>query len=237
MARQPEIPLGELRVVPLDGIRPHPLNDNKQSAFMFGKLLATIRSEGFAQPLVVRSGDGRGRFADGLVEILGGEQRWRAAGKLKMAQVPVYDLGNVPDLRANKLIINLNKLHGDSDEDALARLVREINAEGGEAALESLPLDEDTLKDLLDGDGLVDPDAAAGGGVGPEEDAGVTVELGAGVTARDLLVLLDVRGLSSADLTTLLDVARQWAFGRPDQQVPAWRDLVELLRRNTTPPR
>ena len=218
----------------VDKLRPHPENDNRESPAVFAKLVATIREEGFAQPIVVRSADEGGPFADGMVEILGGEWRWRAAKKLHMAEVPVYDLGAVSDLRARKLIINLNKLHGEPDQDALAALVKSIAAEGGESALASLPFDEDFLRDLLDDQAAgvlgADPDAPPPAG---EPDAGAAHDLGAGVTPRDLLVLLGVQRLNRGELEGLLEAARQWAFGRPDQAVPAWRDLVVLMQART----
>lgn len=214
-------------------LRPHPLNDNQQSPWMFGKLLATIQEEGFSQPIVARSGDSRGPFKDGLLEILGGEQRWRAAQKLKLGKIPVFDLGAVDDQRARKLIINLNKLHGDPDQDALSRLMRTIVAEGGEASLESLPFDEDTLKDLLDGE-IPNLDAPSPDNNTAEPQDTVTVaEVGVGVTPRDLLVVLEVQRLPKTDLEALVEAGRQWAFGRSDMSVPAWQELMELFRRHT----
>jgi hypothetical protein len=223
---------GRLVNVPPAKLRPHPLNDNKQSEFMFGKLLATIRSEGFAQPIVARSGSEAGPFADGMLEIVGGEHRWRAAQHLKLASIPVYDLGNVTDQRARKLLVNLNKLHGEADQDALSRLVREIAAVG-DTELESLPFDEDTLRDMLDCDAeAVLGDAGPGDGIAGESD-GAVADLGAGVTARDILVILGVKGLNKTELSALIETVRQWAYGREDQDVPAWRDLVPLLKSKT----
>ena len=223
---------GELRYVALDRLRPHPENDNRENPQTFAKLVATIREEGFAQPIVARSGGDGGPFADGRLEILGGEWRWRAAQKLHMTEVPVYDLGAVGNLRARKLIVNLNKLHGEADQDALAALVKSIAAEGGEEALAALALDEDALRDLLDDQAEaalgVEPPPPAG-----EPSEGAAHDLGAGVTPRDLLVLLEVQKLNRDELAGLLEAARQWAFGREDQGMPAWRDLMALLQRST----
>lgn len=225
---------GKSYYAPVEKLRPHPQNDNHQSPMMFGKLLATIRSEGFSQPIVVRSGNSKGAHPDGMLEILGGEQRWRAAGKLKMAKVPVFDLGVVDDQRARKLIINLNKLHGESDQDALSRLVREIVAEGGTDALESLPFNEDDIRDLLDDDAAAALGDEPGG---PEGDGPVlehpTVDLAGALSPRDLLLVLGVYRLPQAVLADLVEAAKQWAFGRDDQNTPAHLDLAELLRANT----
>lgn len=232
MAKRAEVAAGRLVVVPPAQLRPHPENDNKQSPFMFGKLLSTIRSEGFSQPIVARSGDEKGPFPDGKLEILGGEQRWKAATQLKLSAVPVYDLGNVGATRARKLLVNLNKLHGDPDQDLLSKLVREIAADG-EDALESLPFDEDTLRDFLDADaqvvlGEAPPPVA-------DEDAGV-VEVGAGVTSRDVLTALELSRVSKASLTELIETIRQWSFGRTDLSEPAWVALQRLLAANTRRP-
>lgn len=223
---------GKSRSVSPDQLRANPLNDNYQSPFMFGKLLSTIQSEGFSDPIIARSGDQAGPFKDGKLEIIGGEHRWKAAQKLGMAKVPVWDLGDVPDTQAKKLLINLNKLHGDSNADALSRIVREISESGGADALESLALDEDTLRDMLDGDADVVLGEDDGAGATTEADEAL-VSLGAGVSARDILVVLDVKGLKEAELSDLVDTVRQWSFGRADQNVPGWRDLMALLKANT----
>lgn len=222
--------LGAGERVPTGELRPHPLNDNKQSKYMFDKLVATIRKDGFAQPITVRTGNEKGKFKDGMYEIIGGEHRWRAAMALDMEEVPIHNLGNIPDLRAKKLLLGLNKLHGESDHDALSKLLREINAESAEE-LANLPFDDDMLKDLLDGEAASTP----GGDLWDNEEVEDThtVDLGTKPSARDLLVILGIQNLSKGDVVSLLDTARQWAFGREDQSEAPWQSLVALMVKHT----
>ena len=226
--------LGSAPRVSVSKLRPNPSNDNVESAFMLTKLMETIKKDGFAQPITVRSGDTKGKFRDGLYEIIGGEHRWRAAKELGMLEVPIHDLGCISDLKAKKILLGLNKIHGESDTDKLSALLREIASEGVEE-LANLPFDEDTLKDLLDGE--VSLENASGMSSDPEGVDGASIEMtdvASKPTARDLLVILDVQGIKAKDCKRLLDAVRQWSFGREDQTVKPWEDLIALFEENTT---
>ncbi len=233
MAKAPKVVriLGDAKRAPVDRFRPNPRNDNTQSAFMFGKLKATILAEGFISPIIVRSGDGRRTFPDGMLEIVGGEHRWRAMVDLGATEVSYVDLGSISDHLATKILINLNKLHGESDEDKLSAMVRELSEEAGPEALASLALDEDTIADLLD-------EAQDSIGSAPEaspenEYADLSGPAGVKISPRDVLVILDLTKLDKKELATFVDVVRQWAYGRDDQGRPAWMDLSSLLVRET----
>jgi ParB-like chromosome segregation protein Spo0J len=226
--------LGSAPRVSVKKLRPNPSNDNKESSFQFGKLIETIKKDGFAQPITVRSGDTKGKFRDGLYEIIGGEHRWKAALELGMLEVPVHDLGCISDLKAKKILLGLNKLHGESDMDKLSALLRDIASEGVEE-LANLPFDEDTLKDLLDNE--VDLKGVEGLSDDPDGMGSDSIELsdvGGKASARDLLVILDVQGIKGKECARLLDAVRQWSFGREDQSVKPWEDLINLLVENTT---
>ncbi len=221
--------LGDAPRARTDRFRPNPGNDNRESSFMYGKLKATILAEGFAQPLVVRSGDERGAFADGMFEIIGGEHRWRAMQELGAPEISYHDVGHVSDVIASKLLINLNHVRGESDSDALSALVRKV-AEGGEDALASLAIDHDALADLLDGD-VPGFDEPVPGATDMPEDLGDAA--GVRVSPRDLLVLLGMDKIDKGNLARVLDGARAWARARPDQERPAWLDMVVLMAGHT----
>ncbi len=69
--------------VPLDRIRPYPLQPRKDfSAESLRELADSIREQGIVQPLVVRD-------RDGYFELIAGERRWRAAQLLQLPEVPV----------------------------------------------------------------------------------------------------------------------------------------------------
>jgi ParB family chromosome partitioning protein len=69
--------------VPLDKVRPSPLQPRKQfSDESLRELADSIREQGIVQPLIVRPrGD--------TFELIAGERRWRAAQLLKLGEVPV----------------------------------------------------------------------------------------------------------------------------------------------------
>ncbi len=69
--------------VPLDRIRPSPLQPRKEfSPEALQELAESIRAQGIVQPLIVREREDH-------FELIAGERRWRAAQLLKLAEVPV----------------------------------------------------------------------------------------------------------------------------------------------------
>ena len=75
---------GESRMVPIDRVRPSPLNPRKnfetRGESELDELAASIREKGLVQPLVVRPADAMGTS----YEIVAGERRWRAAQKASL---------------------------------------------------------------------------------------------------------------------------------------------------------
>ncbi len=73
-----------LKHVPIEMIRPNPLNPRKHFAEEDLETLAkSLREKGLLQPIVVRPSDG------GTYEIVAGERRWRAAQRAAIHDVPV----------------------------------------------------------------------------------------------------------------------------------------------------
>lgn len=124
---------GEALEVEPARLRPNPWNYNVLSAEQFGKLCTVIREFGFIGRVVTRDG------ADGALEIVDGEHRWRAAIELEMASIPIVHLGQVSDEDAQQLTVILNELGGQPDEVRLADLVRNV----------SLKVDLDRMRGLL----------------------------------------------------------------------------------------
>ncbi len=72
-----------VRRVPLDHIRPCPLQPRKDFApESLRELADSIKEQGIVQPLIVRE-------RDGALELIAGERRWRAAQMLGLPEVPV----------------------------------------------------------------------------------------------------------------------------------------------------
>jgi len=94
----PDLPVeGEQRVVPIEEVRPSPLNPRKDfTAHDLEDLANSIRTKGLVQPLIVRPS---GTLESGY-EIVAGERRWRAAQQAELNSVPVI----VRDLTDRQLL-------------------------------------------------------------------------------------------------------------------------------------
>ena len=105
---------GESRMVPIDRVRPSPLNPRKnfeqtpQAKLELEELAASIREKGLVQPLVVRPADATGTY----YEIVAGERRWRAAQKASLHLVPVI-VRSLSDQEALELAIIENVQRSD----------------------------------------------------------------------------------------------------------------------------
>lgn len=76
-------PRERVQRVPLDRIRPSPLQPRKEfSAEALKELSDSIREQGIVQPLIVRE-------RAGFFELIAGERRWRAAQLLNLPEVPI----------------------------------------------------------------------------------------------------------------------------------------------------
>ena len=105
---------GRVLRVPLDRIRPSPLQPRKEfSAESLRELADSIREQGIVQPLIVRE-------RDGFYELIAGERRWRASQLLNLPEVPIItreaDDRSVLELA---LIENLQRENLNAIEEAL----------------------------------------------------------------------------------------------------------------------
>jgi ParB family transcriptional regulator, chromosome partitioning protein len=80
----PAAPPGEtVRMEPLSRVRPSPLQPRKEfNSEALRELADSIKAQGIMQPLIVRE-------RDGLLELIAGERRWRAAQLAGLTAVPV----------------------------------------------------------------------------------------------------------------------------------------------------
>ncbi len=105
---------GESRMVPIDRVKPSPLNPRKnfeqteRAKAELEELAASIREKGLVQPLVVRPSDASGTY----YEIVAGERRWRAAQKASLHLVPVI-VRSLSDQEALEIAIIENVQRSD----------------------------------------------------------------------------------------------------------------------------
>ena len=120
-----------VREVPIDQVVPSPLQPRTQ----FGEsplddLVESIRQHGIIQPLIVRA-------VNGKLELIAGERRWRASGKLGLATVPVIEReASDRDVLEMALIENLQREDLNPMEEAagFVRLAKEFTLKQDEIA-------------------------------------------------------------------------------------------------------
>jgi len=120
-----------VREVPHDQVVPSPL----QPRTRFGEspldeLVESIRQHGIIQPLIVR-------LVNGKFELIAGERRWRASGKLGLATVPVIEReASDRDVLEMALIENLQREDLNPIEEAAGyvRLAKEFAMKQDEIA-------------------------------------------------------------------------------------------------------
>jgi ParB/RepB/Spo0J family partition protein len=95
---------GQMTVVPLSAINPDPAQPRKEfSKDRLAELAQSLKQVGVMVPLLVRRGE------KGVLIIIDGERRWRAAKEAKLKTVPVLlqdDSGDAAQRRIEQLAIN-----------------------------------------------------------------------------------------------------------------------------------
>lgn len=129
----PDVSLGQLvKDVPHDRVVPSPLQP--RATFIeapLDELVESIRQHGIIQPLIVRP-------VNGKLELIAGERRWRASGKLGLATVPVIEReASDRDVLEMALIENLQREDLNPMEEAggYVRLAKEYGMKQDEIAV------------------------------------------------------------------------------------------------------
>ena len=123
--------------VPIDLLRPDPANPRRISDEELDSLERSLRRFGFVQPVLARKEDST---------VIGGHQRLLAARRLGLATVPVTWL-DLSVEQARLLSLALNKISGSWDEQLLARMLADLQANSVDLSLSGFG--EDELADLL----------------------------------------------------------------------------------------
>ena len=109
--------------VALTRVVPSPLQPRSNFApELLGELVDSVRENGIIQPLIVRQ-------VNGLLELIAGERRWRAAGQAGLTEVPVI-VREATDLEVLELALVENLQRSDlnpiEEAQAYARLANEF---------------------------------------------------------------------------------------------------------------
>lgn len=101
-------------------LRPNPWNTNVVDAANEAKLEESLKKFGMFKPVIVRE------LPTGDLEILGGEHRAGAAVRLGIKDIPIMNLGPIPDAEAKKIGLVDNGRYGNDDTLQLAALLKEL---------------------------------------------------------------------------------------------------------------
>ncbi len=121
-----------VRDVPIEQVVPSPLQPRMQfGESPLDELMESIRQHGVIQPLIVRA-------VNGKLELIAGERRWRASGKLGLSTVPVIVREATDrDVLEMALIENLQREDLNPMEEAagFVRLAKEFSMKQDEIAV------------------------------------------------------------------------------------------------------
>src|SRR5438270_7628678 len=135
----------------------NPWNPNRLTPEAEMKLENSLARLGMFKPILVRT------LEDGRREILGGENRARAAERLGWTEVPVYNLGTLSDDQAKQIGLLDNTRYGHDDASVLAKLLEDLGSPTYLATF--MPFDMAEL-DALSAVSRIDPDK-----IGLEDEA------------------------------------------------------------------
>lgn len=116
----------KLEMLAPDQLKPNPWNTNIVSPENQAKLEASIKRLGVFKPIVVRE------MHDGSLQIIGGQHRWEAAQSLGHSQVPVVNLGRIPEKKAKEIGLVDNGRYGADDTLQLAGLLEGLGLDANE---------------------------------------------------------------------------------------------------------
>ena len=139
---------------------PNPWNTNRMTPEAELKLRLSIERNGMFKPILVRQ-------TDLGLQILGGQHRAEQSALAGLAQVPVWNLGEIDEAKAKEIGVIDNARYGFDDAEGLNNLLRELGS--AEELAVFLPFDMADLA-TMDATSKINLDDL---GLGEEDDAAV----------------------------------------------------------------
>lgn len=134
----------DIQYINVNDIHPNEWNPNRQSEHDFELLLKSMREDGFTQPVVAIKTD------EGLIKIVDGEHRWRAAHTLGFDEIPVV-VTPMTEEQAKIATLRHNRARGSEDVDLTAELLRDLEKLGAlDWAQDSLMMDDTEIQKMLE---------------------------------------------------------------------------------------
>lgn len=156
--------------VPPGTLVPNPWNSNVVGPEMEKRLEASIRRNEVYKPIIVRE------LEDGTLQILGGQHRAQVAARIGVEEVPIINLGRIPDKKAKEIGLADNGRYGEDDALKLAAILKDI---GGDA-IEALPFNEQDLAGIFAAESINLDDI----GIDAKADAAGAADLPSALDAR-----------------------------------------------------
>lgn len=139
-----EVRTTEVRLLPIEKIRPNTYNPNKIDEKNLAKLKADIERKGKVPPIVVRP------IGPEEWEIVDGYHRWLILKDLGHSRIPAV-IWDIDETEAKLKTVQLNYLRGNAVPIRLANLIHDLNRTMTLEDLEAaLPYEKAELKDSLD---------------------------------------------------------------------------------------
>ena len=135
----------DIKKVPITDVFPNKWNPNKESDFIFKKLVESVKKIGFVVPVLVREIPTENTPA---FEIIDGEHKWTAARELGYTEILIANMGVVDELKAKALTISMNNIKGDDDPLKLAEILKQIKA-GQQGLFGFLPYEEKEMEETM----------------------------------------------------------------------------------------
>ena len=126
---------GKVVTFTLDKLKPNGWNPNVVTPEKMASIEYGFRTDGWlaSQALLVWRKDDAGKIQNVIID---GEHRWKAARTVGLADGPVVFLDGVSETEAKALTIKLNQKRGEWDEDALGKLLREVQGSSEDLGLD-----------------------------------------------------------------------------------------------------
>jgi len=177
--REPEGDTPGALVVKIADCEPNPWNPNKMDAFTYAKVIDSLTTYGFIDPLTIRPHPNWKRGGK-LWQIIDGENRWSGAQDLGIEEAPAFNLGPIEDQKAMKLTIVLNELRGQYDPREMSSLLETLmESEDPIELAKSLPFTDVALQGMVglsDLDLTPDLEVAVSGGEALKQERAQWVE-------------------------------------------------------------
>lgn len=136
----------ELKVNPFE-LQANPWNSNRVPRDKFEKLKLSLEKYGSFKPIIVRE-------VGGELQVLGGFHRVEAAKELGWTEIPVWNLGEIPEDKAKEIGILDNTRYGEDDKELLDKILDELtDLEGFSSVIPEeeevdLEIEDDFIREL-----------------------------------------------------------------------------------------